>query len=172
MKVTICPGNRLPLNIQYQLFSGLVQRWSALHMGQCENDHIVQVVLTEEDNVVGYAEIYSYPLSGPGTLSSVYGLRGVWTVPDRRHCGMGQKVVAAATHYMANSPIELGVLWCRPVLEAWYAMSGWKAAGSNLIERVGTVRGQGADQDIAMVLPISGKGRLGIGLQPRRRMIH
>lgn len=172
MKITICPANRLPLDMQYQLFSGLVQRWSALHTAQCENDHIVEVVLTEEDNVLGYAEIYRYPLSGHSTLSSVYGLRGVWTMPDRRHCGVGQKVVAAATHYIANSPIELGILWCSPVLEAWYAMSGWKAAGANFIERLGTVRGQAADQDIAMVLPISGKRRLGIGLQSRRRMSH
>jgi len=88
----------------------------------------------------------------------VYGFGNVFTFPPYRHEGYGQQVMHAAAHYLDASAVDLAILFCQPLLEPYYAQSGWEACHS-AETRIGTTDSYTLDHDLRMMRFISSQAK-------------
>lgn len=75
--------------------------------------------------LVGYAAVVYKRIFHCGHDFMIAGLSCVATHPDYRGCGIGQKVVSAATQYMERDDrIDFGIFTCHPDLVSFYQKAG------------------------------------------------
>ncbi|RIK38313.1 MAG: GNAT family N-acetyltransferase, partial [Chloroflexi bacterium] len=79
--------------------------------------------------LVSYAGVVHFPLVHAGCTFSAAGLSSVATDPAEQRRGYAQRVVRAASAYIADSGVDLGIFTCAPHLVAFYQEAGgWQPA--------------------------------------------
>src|ERR1051326_7350553 len=131
-------AENFPPDIECQAVSFIRIEWPMPRDAQFEK-HIwrnwqpTHVVMAEQGVLISYACVIRTTIEHDGYTYKVAGLSSVFTYPAFRRGGYGGKVVAAATQAIAISDADLGMLWCSPALEAFYAKSGWVSTTSETL---------------------------------------
>lgn len=85
--------------------------------------------LVDGGRVVSYAAVVHKQIVHEGATFWIAGLSCVATDPEYRRRGLGARAVGAATRYIADSTIDVGVFTCDPPLAAFYERAGaWQIA--------------------------------------------
>lgn len=124
-----------------------VCRWASVHFSFVENDQLIS-----------RAEIIQVDLEHLGQTYKVCGLCNVLTLPPFRAKGYGKHVVKAATSYILQSDVDMGLLFCEPQLESFYASNGWEIQNHS-VTRIGTSTHYRPYTNTRMVLLVSDKGK-------------
>ena len=120
--------------------------------------HPVHFLISEQDILISYAELWHFPLTHAQDTFQVCGFGDVFTYPAFRHEGHGQHVVAAAAQHIDASEADVAILFCEPSLAAFYGRSGWEAM-PEAVTRVGTLETYTAHDALRMMRFISEKGK-------------
>jgi len=81
-------------------------------------------IIRDGERVVSYAGVVKKTIVHAGQVFSVSGLSCVATDPDFQRCGLGTRIVAAATRYMEETDIDFGIFTCAPELAPLYVEAG------------------------------------------------
>ena len=114
--------------------------------------------LVENGELISRAEVIQVDLAHLGQTYQVCGLCKVLTLPPFRRKGYGKQVVKAATRYILQSDVDMGLLFCEQRLESFYASNGWKIQ-NNAVTRIGTSAHYKPYTNRRMVLLVSDKGK-------------
>ena len=85
----------------------------------------VHFVLAEDETLISYAAVMQVDLAHAGNDYHVYGFGNMLTFPPFRKQGYGRQILSAATDFIRTSNADVGVLFCDPSLENFYASEGW-----------------------------------------------
>jgi GNAT superfamily N-acetyltransferase len=130
-----------------EIIPNAVCRWASVHFSLVENGELIS-----------RAEVVQVDLEHLGQTYKIYGLCNVLTLPPFRGKGYGKQVVKAATRYILQSDVDLGLLFCEQQLESFYASNGWKIQ-NNAVTRIGTSADYKPYPNMRMVLLVSDKGK-------------
>ena len=83
-------------------------------------------VLVDGELLISHAEVNFRTLSHRGETFEVGGLSAVFTYPAHRGSGAGERVVRAATDYLAASKADLALLFCGDRVRSLYERLGWQ----------------------------------------------
>lgn len=119
----------------------------------------LHVAAAAGDSLVSYATLLPLDLEHAGAAYRVYGLGNMFTFPPYRREGHGQRVLAYATALIRRSGADLGLLFCDPALEPFYAACGWEAVRQPTY--VGPPGQQHPHEALTMALGVSERGRAG-----------
>ena len=120
--------------------------------------HPVAFLISEQDILISYAELWHFSLTHAGESYQVCGFGDVFTYPAFRREGYGQQVVAAAAQHIDASEADVAMLFCKPSLVGFYGRSGWEAQ-PEAVTRVGTPVAYTAHEKLRMMRFISEKGK-------------
>ncbi len=91
-------------------------------------------VIRDDRRVVSYAGVVTKAIIHAGQVFTVSGLSCVATDPDYRRRGLATCIVAAATRYIEQRRIAVGVFTCAPELAPLYSDAGsWSIAPGVLL---------------------------------------
>ena len=85
----------------------------------------VHFVMAEGDTLISYGTILRLDLMHAGNEYKVYGFGNLLTFPPFRGRGFGGQILQRATQFIQQSEVDAGILFCDPVLEAFYGARGW-----------------------------------------------
>ena len=130
----IYPVNELPPLIRCQILSFMrvnshevFQRmplgWDFL----VSDTHPVSFVLIENETLLSHALVTQRQLDYAGSHYLTCGLGAVFTYPEVRGRGYGQRVAQAATDHILASDADIAMLRCQPALKKFYGPCGWIA---------------------------------------------
>lgn len=133
MRQLISPTKELPAILQCQILSFLRMTWPEGFITEAQRhewvshqeNHPLHFVLVEDSFLISHAEVVWKYLEHAGVIYKAYGLSGVFTIPAFRGRGYGHQIVEAGTAYIKTSDADIGLLWCAPSLNRFYARSGW-----------------------------------------------
>ena len=97
----------------------------------------IHFVITEQDMLISYAASMQLILAHAGNIYSVAAFGNVFTFPAFRGEGYGRQVVDAAVDFIQTSTVDVGIVFCKSHLLAFYRASGWEAL-DGAETRVGT----------------------------------
>ena len=80
--------------------------------------------LVIDGRVVSYAAVVHKQIAHGGETFEVAGLSCVATDPDYQRRGFGSRIVGAATRYIEQSTVDIGLFTCDPPLAGFYARAG------------------------------------------------
>jgi hypothetical protein len=151
-----------PSNLKWQAISFIRVQWPSVFTGPLRwltepyppAMHPIHFALSEGDVLISYAAALRLALPHQDTTYQVYGFGNVFTFPPYRHGGYGQQVMQAAAQYLDASAVDLAILFCQPLLEPFYAQSGWEACHA-AETRIGTADSYTLDHDLRMMRFIS-----------------
>lgn len=121
--------------------------WGSIHFSIVENDELIS-----------RAEVIQVELEHSEQIYKVCGISNVLTLPQFRGKGYGKQIVKAATDYILRSDVDIGLLFCEPRLESFYASNGWETQ-SNSVTRIGSSTNYQEYASIRMILLVSDKGK-------------
>lgn len=124
-----------------------VCRWASVYFSLVENGELIS-----------RAEVIQVDLAHLGQTYKVCGLCNVLTLPLFRGKGYGKHVVKAATRYILQSDVDIGLLFCEQRLESFYASNGWEIQKDS-VTRIGTSAHYKPYTNRRMVLFVSDKGK-------------
>lgn len=124
-----------------------VCRWASVYFSLVKNGELTS-----------RAEVIQVDLAHLGQTYQVCGLCNVLTLPPFRGKGYGKQVVKAATRYILQSDVDMGLLFCEQRLESFYASNGWEIQ-NNAVTRIGTSTHYKPYTNRRMVLLVSDKGK-------------
>ncbi len=118
-----------PSDLNWQAVSFMRVEWPWINGGKFRQTHAAErnprhFALVEEDLLLSYAAVIHTSLTHAHVAYVVCGLGSVFTSPACRSKGYGRLTVDAATRSIEQSPADLGLLFCKPALEGFYAKSG------------------------------------------------
>lgn len=116
--------------------------------------------IVEKEKLISRAEVIEFDIVHSGQIYKVGGICNVLTFPLFRNQGYGKKVIEAATNYIVSSGADIGILFCDPKFELFYASRGWEVI-ENSITRIGTPESYKPYGNIRMMLFVSEKGKNG-----------
>lgn len=122
-------------------------RWSSTHFSIVENG-----------NLISRAEVIQVSLEHLEQTYNVCGICNVLTLPQFQRKGYGTQIVKAATDYILRSDVDLGLLFCEPQLESFYASNGWTAQNI-AVTRIGSSDNYKQYASLRMILGVSDKGK-------------
>jgi predicted acetyltransferase len=120
----------------------------------------IHFVIAKGDALISHAEIIKMKLEHSETEYLVYGLGNVFTFPPYRENGYGQEVIKAGTAYIAESDVDVAILFCDPNLKPFYEKAGWEGL-SRASTRIGTLEESKENVGLRMMLFLSEKGKAG-----------
>lgn len=85
----------------------------------------VHFVMAEEDSLLSYATLLKLDIPHVGVDYQTYGFGNLLTFPPYRKRGYGGQILQAATDFIKESRVDVAILFCDPLLEAFYAAKGW-----------------------------------------------
>ncbi|NJK78726.1 MAG: GNAT family N-acetyltransferase [Chloroflexaceae bacterium] len=158
-------GDALPRPLYYQAeaFSRIVfddDEEYDIDLGLTEP--AVHITVAQGNLLIAYAAVSWTDLEHAGVQYRCYGLSTVLTFPAFRRRGYGgQMVQAAITLITQAADADIALLWTTPNNIDWYTRYGWRA-----LPALTTLVGDPAapevdDEETAMMLFISEKGRAG-----------
>ena len=167
-KVQTFLHHQFPEVFKWQVLSFMKMEWSFIFTGayQFSQDTYppeldpVHFVIAEGDTLISHAEIIKMDLHHAGIDYLVNGFGNVFTFPPYRGNGFGQEVVKAGTDYIAESRIDLAILFCDPRLMAFYEKAGWEGLPADST-RIGTQKESEENDGLRMMLFLSDKGKAG-----------
>ena len=121
-----------PSDLNWQAVSFMRVEWPWINGGMFKQTHAAErnprhFALVEEGLLLSYATVIHTHLTHAHVEYTVCGLGSVFTYPACRSKGYGRLIVDAATRSIEQSSADLGLLFCQPALEGFYAKSGWQA---------------------------------------------
>lgn len=116
----------------------------------------MSVMLMEDRTLISHVLVTWRALVHAGENYAVGGFSAVFTYPEFRGQGYGQRVVAEATRLIQQSDADVALLRCKPELYAFYATSGWEHSAA-MRARVGTADAFTEDGRL-MLLCVSPRG--------------
>ena len=119
----------------------------------------VHFAATEGDVLFSYATVFRLTIHHAGTDYQAFAFGNMFTFPPFRHEGHGHRVLTLATDYIRASGADLGMLFCDPKLQTFYASCDWQASGNQTL--VGTPEHYHVHDALTMVLFSSEKGARG-----------
>ena len=122
-------------------------QWSSTHFSIVENG-----------NLISRAEVIQVSLEHLEQTYNVCGVCNVLTLPQFQRKGYGKKIVKEATSYILKSNVDIGLLFCEPRLEPFYASNGWKTQ-NNSVTRIGSSDNYKHYANLRMILLVSEKGK-------------
>ena len=164
----------LPDHLLWQVRSFVRMRWTFLFgshermrrgLWWMESLAPVHAVLVENEILISYGAIVRKVLEHAGEAYTTLGLNGVFTFPDFRREGYGNRLVKAATHHIeANGEADIAVLFCRPELMKFYGSAGWERQDHAVTlvgaaDRPRRVEADQATSERRMMLFLSEKGK-------------
>ncbi|HLO13951.1 MAG TPA: GNAT family N-acetyltransferase [Anaerolineales bacterium] len=134
----IYPQPDLPAIFKWQAIAFMRTAWSDIFQG--DNLYVsetfppenqpVHFALAEGESLISYAAILEFSLNHCGNTYRGYGLGNMFTFPPFRKQGYGSQVLQAATRFIQTSTADIGILFCHPTLEPFYAAQGWQTTAS------------------------------------------
>lgn len=122
------------------------------------NQESVTFSLVSSKTLVSRAEVITVDLEHADENFHACGICNVFTAPSWRRQNYGKQMVKVATQYILQSKADIGIIFCNPQLQSFYATSGWEFLNYS-ITRVGTVDHYHQYADNKMMLFISKKGQ-------------
>jgi GNAT superfamily N-acetyltransferase len=116
----------------------------------------VHFVVAEGDTLLSYATLLKLDLDHAGRNYQVYGFGNMLTFPPFRRRGYGGQVLRAATHFIRESDVDAGILFCDPRLESFYGTENWVSTHSPT--RLGEPDQYEEYEPLRMMLFVSEKG--------------
>lgn len=121
-----------PSHLHWQAVSFIRIEWPLIAGGMIRQTYPAEVepihfALVEDDLLLSYAAVIHTRLIHAEQAYATCGLGSVFTYPACRNKGYGRRIVDAATHYIQQSSVGIGLLFAQATLEAFYAKSGWQA---------------------------------------------
>lgn len=75
--------------------------------------------------VISHSVVLWKDLAHAGTVFRVFGLGGVYTLPQFRGIGLASSVVGEATKHILGTTGDVAIATCKPELVKWYSRFGW-----------------------------------------------
>lgn len=133
-QLQIYPHEQFPSDLNWQAVSFMRVEWPSILLGGDRlgtetypaDCHPIHVVVTEQDMLISYAAIMQLTLSHAGSTYAVAAFGNVFTFAAFRGEGYGRQVVDAAVQAIQTSTADLGMVFCKPHLLAFYRASGWE----------------------------------------------
>ena len=130
--------NEFPAIFKWQAIAFMRCEWSDIFQGDNlympetypPENKPVHFVLAEGETLISYAAVMEVDLVHTGNDYHVYGFGNMLTFPPFRKHGYGRQVLSAATELIRKSNADVGVLFCDPSLENFYASEGWATTPS------------------------------------------
>lgn len=116
--------------------------------------------IVEGGQLISRAEVIEVEIAHSSQRYKVCGICNVFTFPLFRNQGYGKLVVEAATNYILGSDADVGILFCDPKLELFYAAKGWEVF-NNSLTRIGSPDNYKPYSSNRMMLFVSEKGKSG-----------
>ena len=134
--------DEFPSDLRWQAVSFMRIEWPFIDGGLLRDTYPESVspthfVVVEDDILLSYAATIQMDIVHGGHTHRMFGLGNVLTFPSHRRQGLGTRVVAAATRFIATSDADVAALFCDYNLAGFYAACGWDP-----IEGASTVIGQ------------------------------
>ena len=108
----------------------------------------------EDGKPVTHSGLYFHSIDMGGREMTLAGLNSVITVPHARGKGYGGQIVGAAEDYMSEErPVDFGMLFCHPELQAFYGPRGWRAIDGPVT--IDQPEGKRQTPHVVMVFPIA-----------------
>lgn len=82
-------------------------------------------LVADGELLVAHASVRTRPVTHGGVTYRVAGLSTVFTYPDYRGRGLGERVVRAATEHVCSSDADLAMLFCGDRVKPLYERLGW-----------------------------------------------
>jgi len=135
VELLIYPDDQFPADLKCQILSFLrVVFWEGFTGENRLRDwithprfHPLHFVLVEEGLAISHCEVVWKFLDHAGITYKTYGLTGVFTYPSFQKQGYGQRVIRAATDFIAASDADIGMFHCEPGLKGFYEGCDWIA---------------------------------------------
>jgi len=170
-------SQELPPELKCQILSFLRITWPEGFRGENQlrdwispaEEHPVHCVLVEQGILISHTEVKWIYLDHAGETYKAYGLSGVFTYPAFRGQGYGAQIVQAGTDLIRQSDADVGVFWCDPRLDGFYARNGWlpmRTAVTLILHEDGSWLP--ATEELLMMLFVSRKGERGRGAFERK----
>jgi GNAT superfamily N-acetyltransferase len=86
----------------------------------------VHFAFVEANVLISYAALMTIELKHMDQTYRVAAVGNVFTFPAFRGEGYGSRVVAAAVAYLQQQAVDVGMLFCKPHLLAFYRANGWE----------------------------------------------
>ena len=158
----------LPPLVKCQIHSFMRIEWTAGYTGERqfrdevwpegEVQNTVHFVLEERDFVISQAGVVWKRIEHDGETYETGGLTGVLTFPDFRRQGYGTQVVEAATRYIVDKGVDIGLTTSH--LRSFYTRAGWIP-----MEMTNILHGDPASptevDELVLMLFLSEKGKQG-----------
>ena len=133
-QLLIYPADELPPLIRAQILSFMrVDSWEVFQRMPIGWDFLaadrdsISFVLMENNTVLSHALVTQRQLDYASNHYLTYGLSAVFTYPEVRGRGYGQRIVQAATDHILASAADVAMLRCQPALKKFYGPCGWEA---------------------------------------------
>jgi GNAT superfamily N-acetyltransferase len=122
----------------------------------------VHIAVTNGNTLIAYATVVWKTLELNGEIYSCGGLANVMTFPHFRKQGYGRQIVKAATKIIQEAAnVDIGMLWTAAQNAGFYAHAGWEALPEMVTLMGDTNNPQVYDDEGAMMLFLSAKGKRG-----------
>lgn len=160
-------GKEIPLPLYYQAETFVRLQWADdedYDVDDGLDEPAIHITLSQGNSLISYASLIWTDVKNVDTTYHCYGLRSVFTFPASRRRGYGGQVVRSATKFIENQPnADIALLWTEPQNVDFYARQGWIAM-PNMTTLFGEPDAPDVfDEETAMMLFISDKGKSGKG---------
>jgi GNAT superfamily N-acetyltransferase len=101
-----------------------------------EHDPVLEALsfyLLDDSRLVSYAAVVHKQIKHGDATLWIAGLSCVATDPDYQGRGLGTRVVGAASRYIEQSTIDMGIFTCDPPLTRFYACAGAWPVAPNIV---------------------------------------
>ena len=114
------------------------------------------VMLEDKTGIVAHVGMVERVVTVGDTAVRAAGVMNVFVALAKKGLGLGARVMLAAASEALHRDYDIGLLFCVPDLENFYATAGWLSVGSRTVTRIDKGEEKPLpDKNIAMYLPLA-----------------